>query len=205
MASRSHTSSFDGAAGRLAGPLMARMNRDMELAAIDELAPARDATVLAVGFGPGVGVAELAKRLQDGVVGGVDPSAAMAKQARRRNLSAIENGQVTLERGTADAIPWPDGTFTAALAVDSIQLWAPLDASIREVARVLTDGGPLVAITHVWAVEKQSPLEDWVRATSDLLAAAGFGTITRRTSPFRSGPGLLLRAEKRRPRNRKAP
>jgi hypothetical protein len=48
----SPTSSFDGTAGRLAGPLMARMNRDMELAAIDELSPARDASVLAVGFGP---------------------------------------------------------------------------------------------------------------------------------------------------------
>src|SRR5580700_9602334 len=94
----SRTSSFDGTAGRLSGPLMARMNRDMELAAIDELDPGPDASVLALGFGPGVGVAALAKRLPCGVVGGVDPSAAMFQQARRRNLSAIERGQVALER-----------------------------------------------------------------------------------------------------------
>ncbi len=157
MESRSRPPSFDGTAGRLSGPLMARMNRDMELAAIDELAPAPDASVLALGFGPGVGVAALAKRLSSGVVGGVDPSAAMLRQARRRNLSAVERGQVTLERSTADSIPWPNGTFTGALAVNSVQLWDPLEASVREVVRVLAPGGRLVAITHVWAIREALP------------------------------------------------
>jgi ubiquinone/menaquinone biosynthesis C-methylase UbiE len=199
------TSSFDGTAGRLAGPLMARMNRDMELAAIDELAPASHDSVLAVGFGPGVGVAELAKRLPSGVVGGVDPSAAMVHQARRRNQSGVESGRVTLGRSTADSIPWPDGTFAGALAVNCIQLWDPLDASVREVARVLSLGGRFVSTTHVWAIEKQSPLEQWVTAISELLNGAGFAQIVHRIALFRSGKGLLLRAEKRQLCNRKAP
>lgn len=201
----SRTSSFDGPAGRVAGPLMARMNRDMELAAIDELAPAPDASVLAVGFGPGVGVAELSKRLPSGFVGGVDPSAAMVHQARRRNLSAVESGQVTLERSTADSMPWPDGTFTGALAVNCIQLWDPLDASVREVVRVLAPAGRLVSTTHVWAIEKRSPLEQWVSATEELLGEAGFDQIAHRIASFRSGKGLVLRAEKRQLCNRKAP
>jgi ubiquinone/menaquinone biosynthesis C-methylase UbiE len=196
MEKGSRSSSFDGTAGRLSGPLMARMNRDMELAAIEELAPAPDASVLALGFGPGVGVAELAQRLPIGVVGGVDPSAAMLQQARRRNLSAVECGQVTLERSTAASIPWPDGTFTGALAVNSIQLWDPLEPSLREVVRVLAPKGRLVAITHVWALEKRFALEQWASATADLLAAAGFDDISHRTAPFRSGKGLVLRAEK---------
>lgn len=205
MGSPNVTAGFDGTAGRLTGPLMARLNRDMELAAIDELAPAHDASVLAVGFGPGVGVAELTKSLPGGVVGGVDPSAAMVQQARRRNLHAIESGQVTLERSAADSIPWPDETFTGALAVNSLQLWHPLELSMREVGRVLAPGGRLVTVTHVWAIEKRSPLEPWVCATADMLAAAGFGDIVHRTAQFRSGKGLVMRAEKRRPCNQKAP
>lgn len=198
-------SSFDGTAGRLAGTVMARMNRDMELAAIDELSPAHDASVLAVGFGPGIGVAELTKRLPDGIVGGVDPSAAMLQQASRRNRSAIEQGQVSLERRTADSIPWPAGTFDGALAVNCIQLWEPLDASVQEVARVLAPAGQLVAITHVWAIEKRCSFEQWVSATSEVLGGAGFRDIAHRTTPFRSGQGLVLRAEKRRLCNQKAP
>jgi ubiquinone/menaquinone biosynthesis C-methylase UbiE len=201
----SPTSSFDGTAGRLAGPLMARMNRDMELAAIDELSPAQDASVLAVGFGPGIGVAELTKRVPGGVVGGVDPSAAMVQQASRRNRPAIEQGRVSLERRPADAIPWPDGTFHGALAVNCMQLWEPLDASVHEVARVLAPAGQLVAITHVWAIEKRCPFEQWVSATSELLDGAGFDDIAHRTAPFRSGPGLVLRAKKRLLCNQKAP
>jgi ubiquinone/menaquinone biosynthesis C-methylase UbiE len=201
----SRTSSFDGTAGRLAGPLMARMNRDMELAAIDELSPAHDASVLVVGFGPGVGVAELTKRLPGGIVGGVDPSAAMVQQASRRNRSAIEQGQVSLERRTADSISWPDGTFDGSLAVNCIQLWEPLDASVHEVARVLAPAGQLVAITHVWAIEKRCSFQQWVSTVSELLGGAGFEDITHRTAPFRSGQGLVLRAEKRRRCNQKAP
>jgi ubiquinone/menaquinone biosynthesis C-methylase UbiE len=205
MESRKRSSDFDGTAGRLSGPLMARMNRDMELAAIDELAPAPDASVLALGFGPGVGVAELAKRLPGGVVGGVDPSAVMLQQARRRNLSAVECGQVALERSTADSIPWPDATFTGALAVNSVQLWDPLDGSVREVGRVLAPRGRLVAITHVWAIEKRFPVEQWAKTAAELLAAAGFDDIANWTAPFRSGRGLVLRGEKRRSCNQKAP
>jgi ubiquinone/menaquinone biosynthesis C-methylase UbiE len=201
----SRTSSFDGTAGRLSGPLMARINRDMELAAIDELAPPPDAAVLAVGFGPGVGVAELTKRLPRGFVGGVDPSAAMVHQAHRRNQSAVESGRVTLERSTADSIPWPDGNFTGALAVNCVQLWDPIDASVREVARVLAPAGRFVSTTHVWAIEKRSALVQWVSATSELLSGAGFDQIAHRIVSFRSGQGLVLRAEKLQLCNRKAP
>jgi SAM-dependent methyltransferase len=118
---------------------------------------------------------------------------------------AVERGQVTLERTTADSIPWPDGTFTGALAVNCMQLWDPLDASVREVVRVLAPAARLVAITHVWAIEKRTPLGQWMSATSELLAEAGFDRITHRTASYRSGEGLVLRAEKRRSCNQNAP
>ena len=151
--------------------------------------------MLAIGLGPGLGVAELVKRLPSGG-GGVDPSATMVEQARRRNLPAVERGQVTLVRSTADSIPWPDETFAGVLAVNCMQLWDPLDASVQEVVRTLAPAGRLVAITHVWAIEKRSPPQQWVCVTSELLREAGFDDIAYRTASFRSGKGLVLRAEK---------
>ena len=72
---------FEGAAGRVAGAVMARLNRDMERAAIGVLGPADSDHVLSIGFGPGVGLTELLARLGDGRAAGIDPSPAMVAQA----------------------------------------------------------------------------------------------------------------------------
>lgn len=199
------TSGFDGPAGRLAGPVMARMNRDMEKVAIDELAPGPDDSVLAVGFGPGVGISELVPRLPHGVIGGVDPSAAMVQQASRRNAAAVDRGQVLLERSTAASIPWPDSTFSGVLAVNSLQFWEPLETSVREVVRVLALGGHLVTLTHVWAIEKRCPLDQWIERLTETLADEGLHDVVHRTASYRSGAGLLLRAQKLRLCNQIAP
>ena len=190
------TTSFEGTTGRVAGAVMARMNRDMEHAAIDELDPAPSAAVLSIGFGPGVGIAALVRRLPQGRVAGIDPSSTMVDQARRRNRGAVDSGLVSLACAAAESIPWPDEAFGGVLAVNSIQLWGPPEAGVREVARVLAPGGALVTITHVWAIEKRAPLEQWIEATTDLFRGCGLAHVTHSTASFRSGNGVLLRASK---------
>jgi len=199
------TTTFEGTAGRVSGALMARLNRDMERAAVDELAPGRDDAVLAVGFGPGVGIAELVARMPGGIVAGIDPSPTMVAQARRRNRAAIGAGRVALVRAGAEAIPWPDGAFRGVVAVNSMQLWDPLDDALCEVARVLAAGGQVVTVTHTWAIEKRAPLEEWTAAVLPRLEHCGLVGVTQRTAGFRSGPGLVLHARMLRPRNRMAP
>ncbi len=190
------TTGFEGTSGRLAGAVMARLNRDMEDAAVNELDPAPADRVLAVGFGPGVGIAALVPRLPFGFVGGIDPSSAMVEQARRRNRAAVNEGRVQLAAAGAEAIPWPDATFGGALAVNSMQLWQPFDLSLHEIARVLTPGASLVTVTHCWAVEKRAPVSVWVNTTTGALRAHGFDKVMHRTAPFRSGEGLVLRARR---------
>ncbi len=177
---------------------MARLNRDMEDTAVAELDPAPADRVLAVGFGPGVGVAALVARLPHGFVGGIDPSDVMVDQARRRNRTALNEGRIQLASAGADAIPWPDATFDGAVAVNCIQLWQPLDSSLYEIARVLSPGATLVTVTHCWAVGKQAPVSAWVATTTAALHAAGLDAVTHRTAHFRSGEGLVLRARRRR-------
>jgi len=184
---------------------MARLNRDMERAAIGALGPADSDRVLTIGFGPGVGLTELLARLGDGRAAGIDPSPAMVAQARRRNRSDVEAGRLVIEEAAAERIPWPDGSFDGVLAVNSIQLWAPLPEGLGEVARVLRPGGAFVALTHVWAIERTRPVAEWVEATRALLEQAGMGPGSARTEHYRSGAGLLLRTELLRPCNRKAP
>jgi arsenite methyltransferase len=189
------TAQFDGPAGRLAGAVMARTNRDMEIAAVDELGPAPDDAVVAVGFGPGVGIAALAPRLPDGLVAGIDPSASMVALASRRNRVAIAAGRVELVQARVESIPWRESTFAGVLAVNSMQLWEPLDVALDEVARVLIPGGTLVTVTHRWAIERRAPLDEWVAAADALLGDRGFKRVAHRTGRFRSGTGLVMRAQ----------
>ena len=94
-------------------------------------------------------------------------------------------------------VPWPDAAFDAAVAVNSMQLWDPLHAAVRELARVVRPGGVLVAITHTWAVEKRMSTGEWTTTTGELLEHSGFSGVTVGTRTFRSGPGLVQRAERR--------
>ena len=196
---------FEGAAGKVAASVMARLNRDMERAAVSELDPKPGDDVLAVGFGPGVGIQELVPRLERGCIAGIDPSATMVEHASRRNRGAVESGQLVLVEAAADAIPFPDGAFRGVVAVNSMQLWRPLEGSLLEVARVLAPGAALVTVTHVWAIEKQAPLDEWLARTTSLLGFAALGHVRHRRGSFRSGAGLVLSAHKPRSRNHFAP
>jgi len=149
---------FDGPTARLIAKAMARGNRDAEAEAIAELDPAPTATVLAIGFGPGVGL-ELLSPIVTRVIG-VDPSAVMVREAARRTRNLAN---VTLHRASADELPLDDATVDGAVAVNSMQLWDPFDASVAEVARVLRPGGRLVTLTHDWAMEHHAgSVDGWL-------------------------------------------
>ena len=163
---------FDGIGGRATAKVMARMNREAEIEAIEILSPSQGNRILAIGIGPGVGVDQLAKSIDPVSVVGIDPSAAMLADARRRNKTWLEAGTVELLQTTADALVWEDGSFDGAVAVNSIQMWDPFDVSLREVSRVLRPGGRLVAVTHDWALKKSTGREPeawfkWVAQVGD--------------------------------------
>jgi SAM-dependent methyltransferase len=169
------TGVFDGPIGIITAAIMARANRAAEEEAIAELAPRPGDDVLVAGFGPGVGLRLMAERITSGRIAGIDPSEVMRKQARRRNRAAVDSGRIELRQGTADDLPWPGGTFDAVLTVNTIQLWRPFDASVREVARVLRPGGRLISYTHDWAIRRSSGLDvdDWAAQAAALCRQCG--------------------------------
>jgi SAM-dependent methyltransferase len=107
-----------------------------ELGALERLLGGGDGRCLDVGCGTGVATAAVAE-LGWSVVG-VDLSADMLDVARVRGVEVVQ--------GSADALPFDEGTFDAAVSV-----WTHIDvddfaAAIREVARVLRPEAPLVYI-----------------------------------------------------------
>jgi SAM-dependent methyltransferase len=97
---------------------------------------------LDVGCGPGSLTAELAARLGPGAVVAVDPSASFVDAARARHPD------VDVRIASAEGLPFPDGTFDAALAQLVVHFMADPVAGLREMARVTRSGGVVAAC--VW-------------------------------------------------------
>ena len=189
------TKAFEGLAGRATAKVMARMNRQAEIEAIEVLAPSPGDRVLAIGIGPGVGVDHLARTVAGVKITGIDPSAAMLADARRRNRTWIEAGTVALVQTTAAALPGGDASFDGAVAVNSIQMWDPFEASLKEVGRVLRPGGRMVSLTHDWALTKSTGRdpEEWFLWVSDIARRCGF--IEARMWPARAEDGRSVAFE----------
>jgi len=195
------TTGFDGAAGRVAASVMARLNRDMEEAALDLLVPRHGQRILVIGFGAGVGIEMLLARCEPASVTGIDPSTVMMAATRRRLARDLVRHQasarVTLIATTLDALALDslapgEYPFDAAVAVNSHQLWQPHDVSAGVLASVLERGGRLVTVTHDWAIEKRLPLEQWHERVAADLKAAGFAEPTWDRRRYRSGSGTSL-------------
>jgi SAM-dependent methyltransferase len=95
--------------------------------------------VLEVGGGEG----ELAERIQRELgahVSFVDLSPRMVELARARGIEAQE--------GDVQRLPFADGAFDTVIAAWMLYHVPDLDAGLGEIARVLTKGGALIAVTN---------------------------------------------------------
>jgi SAM-dependent methyltransferase len=105
--------------------------------------------VLDIGCGTGAALAVLAQEFKCTVFG-IDPSAGMLEQARRKLPDA------DLREGVAEELPYPDETFDAALMMTVVQ-HVDRSRAFPETRRVLGSGGRLVIATpdpamfpHAW-------------------------------------------------------
>ncbi|HKD28211.1 MAG TPA: class I SAM-dependent methyltransferase [Xanthobacteraceae bacterium] len=156
-----------GVLGRLGGAIMARVNRDAAGQIIEMLDVRPDDKVLEVGFGPGVAIQLLLHRVPDGSVAGIDYSQEMVRQAAARNAAALRNRKVDLRYGSVERLPFAEGTFDKALAINSMQAWPDARAGLLEIQRVLKHGGN---VALGFTVNSGQPKE----GVAESLTAAGF-------------------------------
>lgn len=126
------------------GPLWNRRNarlNDVTLACLELGAEDR---VLELGFGGGYLLEKIISQAKRGFVAGVDVSPVMVKNCRARWRKAIAAGQVDVQVGRAEALPYPDGHFSKASSVNSIFYWSDVRQGLAEIYRVLQPGGKAV-------------------------------------------------------------
>ena len=132
--------------GPLAGWVSQKMktrNREVYDWTLSLVALSPSDNVLEVGYGPGHGIEQIARIVENGPgsVFGVDFSPAMFKQASRRNRTAIENGDVCLMMGCADKTSFPDDRFDAIIGINVVYFFDDPPRCLGELRRVLRPGG----------------------------------------------------------------
>jgi ubiquinone/menaquinone biosynthesis C-methylase UbiE len=119
--------------------------RELKVAMLAELCLDKALTALDVGCGLGADAAEMAGRMpKDGRVTGIDNSAAMIGEARRR--SADLGNTVTFDVGNAMDLPYADASFDACRAKNVFQHLPGPELAIGEMSRVTRSGGRVAAL-----------------------------------------------------------
>jgi SAM-dependent methyltransferase len=116
--------------------------------------------VLDVGCGPGALTTELVARVGAANVSAVDPTDGFVAAARQRHPG------VDVRHASAEALPFADDAFDAAVAQLVVHFMGDPVAGLREMARVVRPGGVVAAC--VWDYEEQGPLTPFWAAAREL-------------------------------------
>lgn len=106
--------------------------------------------ILDVGCGGGRTIQKLAAVATEGLVCGVDYASGSVAVSRSKNARLIKSGRVEIREGSVSHLPFPDGSFDLATAVETQYYWPDLVADMKEVRRVLKSGGRLVVIAETY-------------------------------------------------------
>ena len=134
----------EGDIGRAVGDYMSANNAPVSSAAFRRLGLARGNRVLEIGFGNGKLIPALLALQPDLAYTGIDISETMLVEATAFNRALVESRRVDLKLASVEAMPFPDGSFDRAVAVNVIYFWPDPQRAIEELHRVLRPDGVLV-------------------------------------------------------------
>ena len=142
-------------AGR--GEGMERGHRPVGEQAIELMKISTDAHILDLGCGSGWASRLMAEKAFQGKVIGIDISDEMVQLAAdtSRQFSNVE-----FKVASAEALPFSDNDFTHVFSMESLYYYSNMMAALKEVYRILRDGGRFVTVVDLYFENK--PSHQWI-------------------------------------------
>jgi ubiquinone/menaquinone biosynthesis C-methylase UbiE len=140
----------------------------------------KDDHILEIGFGTGKLIYKMAKRIDKGLIEGVDFSSTMVSIAQRRNKKHIAKGKVKIIKGDFDEISFQKESFNKACSVNTIYFWPEPENTTKNIADILKPEGMfVVAFEDIAQLEQKQLSNEVFRLYSkddvkNLLINAGF-------------------------------
>lgn len=97
--------------------------------------------VLEIGFGNGKFFPELFAKAKNIQVSGLDFSAKMVSAAKKENRDLINGGQLNIQEGESNHMPFADVSFDFVFCINVIYFWEKPEEHLAEIKRVLKPGG----------------------------------------------------------------
>jgi SAM-dependent methyltransferase len=113
-----------------------------------------DATALDIGCGGGKTVERLAAIAANGKVVGIDYSPDAVAVARKKNRAFINEGRVEILQEAVSSMQFSNGAFDLVTAVETHYFWPDFRNDLKEVYRVLKQGGQLLIVGAVYRNKK---------------------------------------------------
>ena len=168
-----------------------------------DLAP--DAEVIDLGCGGGSNISAMLNACPEGRVTGLDYSPVSVTASKKKNAAAIREGRCRIVEGNVAALPFPDESFDAATAFETIYFWP--ENSFPGVHRILKPGGEFLIVCEADgscpADEKWTRIIDGMKLVSrdNLVCAlekAGFRDVRtdQKSVMGDAGRWLCVRAKK---------
>lgn len=139
------------------GEGMEKGHRPVGELAIERMNLPLDAWVLDIGCGSGWASRVIAEKASLGRVVGIDISDEMVQLARNSS-AAFSN--VDFKVATAESLPFKDNEFTQAFSMESIYYYSNMLAALREIRRVVQNGGLFVTVIDLYL--ENTPSHRWI-------------------------------------------
>lgn len=134
----------EGPVGLAVAEALVEVNKHGNAQAVRLLGIQAGDRVLEIGFGNGRAAPDVLAQAAGVTYTGIDSSATMVAEAQRFNAAPVAAGQARFELGTAEALPFADGSFARVFSLGVAHFWADPLLVLRETHRVLAPGGALL-------------------------------------------------------------
>ncbi|MEJ2249388.1 MAG: class I SAM-dependent methyltransferase [Candidatus Lokiarchaeota archaeon] len=116
--------------------------------------------ILDVGCGGGYTISQLALKIEDGTVYGIDYSDLSVKYSKEFCKELRKNNKVHIKKASVSNLPFQDNKFDFVTAVETFYFWPDKVNDLKEILRVLKPNGTLALINEMYISKEKREYEE---------------------------------------------
>lgn len=166
-----------GFIGSLMLRIMNAAHTDMNKWALEKINLKEYSIMLDVGCGGGKTLQLLSNLNTYGKIYGIDYSAQAVKDSIHANQADVEAGKVHIQQASVTSIPFAENSFDIVTAFQTHYFWPELENSVKEVHRVLKEGGCFYIVAEVYKINYHMHTYKTKEGMEQLLLKTGFNKV----------------------------